>query len=78
MTTKFQIRKAITADIPRLREVIEASVRGLQVEDYSPAQIEGALQSVYGVHSQLIVDGTYFVVEVSIVPLNQLYYFWYY
>lgn len=65
MTTKFQIRKAITADIPRLREVIEASVRGLQVEDYSPAQIEGALQSVYGVDSQLIVDGTYFVVEVS-------------
>ena len=65
MTTKFQIRKAIIADIPQLREVIEASVRGLQVEDYSPAQIEGALQSVYGVDSQLIVDGTYFVVEVS-------------
>jgi GNAT superfamily N-acetyltransferase len=65
VTTRFQIRKAITADIPRLREVIEASVRGLQVEHYSPAQIEGALQSVYGVDCQLIVDGTYFVVEVS-------------
>jgi GNAT superfamily N-acetyltransferase len=65
VTTRFQIRKAITADISRLREVIEASVRGLQVEHYSPAQIEGALQSVYGVDSQLIVDGTYFVVEVS-------------
>jgi GNAT superfamily N-acetyltransferase len=45
--------------------VIEASVRGLQAEDYSPAQIEGALQSVYGVDTQLIADGTYLVAEVS-------------
>jgi GNAT superfamily N-acetyltransferase len=58
------IRKATAADVPRLREVIEASVRGLQAEDYSPAQIEGALQSVYGVDSQLIADGTYLVAEV--------------
>ena len=58
------IRKATPADIPRLREVIEASVRGLQARDYTPAQIEGALESVYGVDSQLIADGTYFVVEV--------------
>jgi GNAT superfamily N-acetyltransferase len=54
----------MAADVPRLRELIEASVRGLQAEDYSPAQIEGALQSVYGVDSQLIGDGTYFVAEV--------------
>ncbi len=57
------IRKAIPFDIPQLREVIEASVRGLHVEDYSPAQIEGALNSVYGVDSQLIADGTYFAAE---------------
>jgi GNAT superfamily N-acetyltransferase len=57
------IRKAIVDDIPRLREVIEASVRGLQAKDYSPAQIEGALKSVYGVDSQLIADGTYLVAE---------------
>ena len=63
VTAKIHIRKAIAADVPRLREMIEASVRGLQAEDYSPAQIEGALQSVYGVDSQLIADGTYFVVE---------------
>jgi GNAT superfamily N-acetyltransferase len=62
---KVQIRKAVMADIPRLREVIEASVRGLQAQDYSPAQIEGALQSVYGVDSQLIEDGTYFIAEVA-------------
>lgn len=62
---KIQIRKATPADIPRLREVIEASVRGLQAQDYSPAQIEGALESVYGVDSQLIADGTYFAVEAA-------------
>jgi N-acetylglutamate synthase-like GNAT family acetyltransferase len=60
----IHIRKATAADVPRLREVIEASVRGLQAEDYSPTQIEGALSSVYGVDSQLIADGTYFVAEV--------------
>jgi GNAT superfamily N-acetyltransferase len=45
--------------------LIDASVRGLQAADYSPSQIESALVSVYGVDSQLIADGTYFVVEAS-------------
>jgi GNAT superfamily N-acetyltransferase len=62
---EIRIRTAIASDIPRLREVIEASVRGLQAKDYSPAQIEGALKSVYGVDSQLIADGTYFVAETA-------------
>src|SRR5579864_7446463 len=61
----IKVRKAVSRDVPRLREVIEASVRGLQANDYSPAQIEGALQSVYGVDSQLIDDGTYFVAEAG-------------
>jgi len=60
-----RLRQAVPADIPRLREIIEASVRGLQAQDYSPAQIEGALTSVYGVDTQLISDGTYFVAEVD-------------
>lgn len=62
---KISLRKAGAADVPRLRELIEASVRGLQAEDYSPSQIEGALKTVYGVDSQLIADGTYFVAEVD-------------
>lgn len=62
---KIQLRTAVAADVPRLRAVIEASVRGLQAQDYSPAQIEGALTSVYGVDSQLIADGTYLVAQVS-------------
>jgi GNAT superfamily N-acetyltransferase len=59
----IRIRKALAEDVPRLREIIEASVRGLQSVDYSPAQIEGALKSVYGVDTQLIADGTYLLAE---------------
>ncbi|HEY6369031.1 MAG TPA: GNAT family N-acetyltransferase [Candidatus Sulfotelmatobacter sp.] len=59
----MQIRRAAAADVRRLREIIAASVRELQSRDYSPAQIEGALQSVYGVDTQLIADGSYLVAE---------------
>jgi GNAT superfamily N-acetyltransferase len=57
------IRPAVFEDIPALRLLIDASVRGLQAQDYTPAQIEGALEKVFGVDTQLIVDETYFVVE---------------
>jgi GNAT superfamily N-acetyltransferase len=57
------IRLATPADIPTLHALIDLSVRTLQAQDYSPAQIEGALGTVFGVDSQLIVDGTYFVLE---------------
>ena len=67
-----RLRKAVAADVSRLREVIEASVRGLQAEDYSPGQIEGALKSVYGVDSQLIADGTYFAVELTMATGNEI------
>ena len=65
MTTTVQVRfrLAVPEDVPVLRKMIEASVRGLQAEDYTPAQIEGALATVFGVDSQLIADGTYIVAE---------------
>ncbi len=59
----IRIRLADSRDIPLLRELIEASVRGLQAGDYSPAQLESALRTVYGVDTQLISDGTYFAAE---------------
>jgi GNAT superfamily N-acetyltransferase len=62
---KVCLRLALPEDVPVLRELIEASVRGLQTEDYSPAQIEGALRTVFGVDSQLIADGTYIVAEAA-------------
>jgi len=63
--SKIYVRLAVSKDVPVLRELIDASVRGLQTQDYTPAQIEGALQTVFGVDSQLIVDGTYLVAEAE-------------
>jgi len=60
---KIRIRKPVTADVPALRELIERSVKELQAEDYTLEQMEGALESVFGVDSQLIADGTYLVAE---------------
>jgi GNAT superfamily N-acetyltransferase len=59
------IRTATVDDIPALERLIGASVRGLSRADYSDAQIEAALGSAMGVDSQLILDGTYFVVEAD-------------
>ena len=63
MSLAFTIRPAVSADIAALRELIDASVRRLQSGDYSPAQIDSALRTVFGVDSQLIDDGTYLVVQ---------------
>lgn len=63
--TSIHLRLAVPEDVPVLCELIDASVRGLQTQDYTPAQIEGALQTVFGVDSQLIADGTYFVAEAE-------------
>jgi GNAT superfamily N-acetyltransferase len=59
----FNLRPATSTDVPAIRALIDASVRGLQAADYSPAQIDQSLRSVYGVDTQLIADGTYYVVE---------------
>jgi GNAT superfamily N-acetyltransferase len=59
----IQIRLARAREIAALLELIGASVRGLQAGDYSPAQLEQALRTVYGVDTQLIADGTYFAAE---------------
>lgn len=61
----FIIRPAVSEDIPVLNSLIEASVRVLQAGDYTPAQIEGALKTVFGVDTQLIADGTYLLAEVA-------------
>jgi GNAT superfamily N-acetyltransferase len=61
----LSIRPAQPSDIPTLRLLIDASVRGLQTADYSPAQIEAALQKVFGVDTQLISDGTYLLAETQ-------------
>src|SRR5882672_851113 len=72
MQTNIHLRLAIPADIPVLRALIDASVRGLQAQDYTPAQIEGALKTVFGVDSQLIADGTYIVAESESGPGDRI------
>lgn len=58
---QFLLRPATPTDIPTLHSLIELSVRQLQKDDYSAAQIEGALGYAFGVDTQLIDDRTYFV-----------------
>jgi GNAT superfamily N-acetyltransferase len=65
MAPAFLLRLATEDDVPALHALIEASVRGLQADDYTPAQIEGALGTVLGLDTQLIRDGTYFVAEAA-------------
>src|SRR5580658_8444829 len=63
--SRMNLRLAVPEDIPTLTELIAASVRILQAEDYTASQRESALVSVFGVDTQLIADGTYFVAEVD-------------
>jgi GNAT superfamily N-acetyltransferase len=46
-----------------LKQLIELSVRGLGAGYYTRAQIDSALRFVFGPDTQLIADGTYFVIE---------------
>ncbi len=62
---RFSPRRATENDTPFLERLIAQSARGLGTPDYTHAQIEAALGSVWGVDTELIYDGTYFVVEVS-------------
>lgn len=56
-------RLATFEDIPELQQLIALSARRLSKDYYSDAETEGAIKYVFGVDSQLIADGTYFVVE---------------
>jgi uncharacterized membrane protein YheB (UPF0754 family) len=58
---RFDLRRATEADVTAIRELIDASVRGLQASDYTAQQIDAALKTVFTIDGQLIADGTYFV-----------------
>jgi N-acetylglutamate synthase-like GNAT family acetyltransferase len=64
-TDGVRIRTATEADVPALHALIEASVRRLQAQDYTQAEIDGALGHALGLDSQLVEDGTYFIAEVG-------------
>lgn len=59
------LRRAVLADLPALSGLIAQSARELSRDDYTPEQVAGALSGAFGVDTQLIRDGTYFVVECA-------------
>jgi len=59
------IRRATLADASAISALIAESARALGRSDYSAEIIEAALGSAWGLDTQLIEDGTYFVVEVE-------------
>jgi ribosomal protein S18 acetylase RimI-like enzyme len=65
LSTEFRVRQARLEEKPILQLLVAASVRELSREEYSTEQIAAALQTVFGVDSELIQDGTYFVVETN-------------
>lgn len=62
---QYTIRKANLDDCSNIEKLIALSARELSTQDYTPEQIEGALQGAFGVDTQLIRDGTYFLVEAK-------------
>jgi GNAT superfamily N-acetyltransferase len=66
----YQLRAATRADQAALQTLIARSARELSAHDYTREQIEGALRGAFGVDTQLIDDGTYFVVEFEGRPVG--------
>ena len=63
--SKYNLRLATSADAGPISGLIALSARELSVHDYTAPQIEGALSGAFGVDTQLIDDGTYFVVAAG-------------
>jgi GNAT superfamily N-acetyltransferase len=59
------LRTAASTDSATLGALIERSARALSVGFYTQTETEAAIRYVFGVDSQLVADGTYFVVEES-------------
>ena len=67
--TNFTIRPAKHEEIPALNALIALSADMLSREDYTPEEIDAANRFVFGVDSELVSDGTYFVVEEAGVSI---------
>jgi GNAT superfamily N-acetyltransferase len=59
---EFSSRIAVPGDLNALREVMRRSIETLQDEFLTPEQV-AASHKVMGLDAQLVLDGTYFVVE---------------
>lgn len=57
------IRKATLQDVPEIERVMRASMAALGAQFYDARQVASAVRFIAVVDSQLIDDGTYFVIE---------------
>lgn len=57
----FLIEQAHHEHVACLNDMIPASARALSSCFYTPAQIEGAIKEIFGIDTQLVEDGTYFI-----------------
>ncbi len=69
MASVLELRVAIRGDVPALRELIDASARGLSGGYYTLEQIDAAVAHVFGVDTQLIADGTYHLIDSADGPV---------
>lgn len=64
-TSPIELRTAVDADCDLIRATIAESARTLGRTDYTRAQIEAALGGVWGLDTQLVADGTYYIASVG-------------
>lgn len=57
------IRVATMQEVPALNALIAESARGLSAGYYTPAQVDALVMHVFGVDTNLIADGTYYVID---------------
>jgi GNAT superfamily N-acetyltransferase len=60
----LRIRTAVHDDLPALRPLVDAAITELLGEFLSPKQVESS-RSIMGLDTQLVDDGTYFVVTAD-------------
>src|SRR5580704_9302230 len=65
MDTSYAMRRATLRDIDELKTLIDTSAREVAHKSYTTVQLETALRGAFGVDTQLIKDGTYFVVACA-------------
>ena len=58
-----QIRRALLTEAPALNALMALSAAELSRGYYTPAQIESLITHVFGVDTQLLTDGTYYVIQ---------------
>ena len=61
---EFTSRLAVAADVPKLTVVVDAAIAELQRSFLDDAQIASS-RAIMGIDTELIDDGTYFVVEAG-------------